>query len=251
MIRRRTAVATEETSRQWKRLELAAVLAIGLHLLAGLAMFFILKHGLNTNPNLLERMGYLVEHRSLWIAGWLCWNFAALSILNFMVAFETVHQDKNPHVLRLAVLVTASAMAADLSAEAIEMGLVPWLAQNALTTLQTDRLAGANAFEPFLSMHRVVILMSGFAANGLYTFATACAVWSTRKYYTNYITASGIAVVVAGIAVSVTAMADSTEGMFWSNALILPFILLWQTGILLDAKRHANAPVPPCAEQGS
>jgi len=38
-----------------------------------------------------------------------------------------------------------------------------------------------------------------------------------------------------GYALSVAALIDSVQGMIWSNAALVPFILIWQVGVAVTA----------------
>src|SRR3989442_13971542 len=99
-----------------KRLQRAAIVAFCLHLIAGAAMATVLRHGLETNPDLQSRLGFLVEQRALWTLGWLTWSAAAIAILYFYSAFASAHDQGKPPtpVLRLAVLLTAAGLSPDL-----------------------------------------------------------------------------------------------------------------------------------------
>jgi hypothetical protein len=204
----------------------AAFLAWAAHLIAGLAMALLLRCGLETNPNLQDRLAYLVNHRAAWILAWFTWTLAALAILYFFIVFEQIHQLRSG----IAVLVTVAAVAADLSAQAIEIGVLPSLARQAFS---------ANAApELFLAFHRVAVMLSGYVANGLYSVATLILVTRARHFHPVWITVIGEAVGVFGIALSVAALMDSASGMFWTNVLLVPSILIWLGAIAI---------IPPAA----
>src|ERR1700724_2963302 len=78
--------------RLWSHLSHAAWLAFAVHLLAGLAMALMLRHGLETNTDLTGRLRFVARHRLLWTAGWLSWTVAAVTILNFYARFAAAHR---------------------------------------------------------------------------------------------------------------------------------------------------------------
>src|SRR5688572_2577835 len=90
-----TAMTDESARLAWRRLSRAAILSLIVHLAAGIAMLVVLRHGLETNPDLNGRLRFLTEQKAQWIAAWLVWNAAALSILYFFVAFAAVHAKEN------------------------------------------------------------------------------------------------------------------------------------------------------------
>jgi hypothetical protein len=210
------------------RLQRAAIAAFCIHFVAGAAMALILRHGLETNPDLQTRLGFLVNHRALWTFGWLTWTAAAFAILYFYVIFAAAHSESDQSgasrsTLHFAVLLTTAALAPDLAAQAIEIGVLPDLAQH------TD-------FQRFVLLHRIAVMMSGYVANGLYSLSAWILTWSTRSAYRTWVWFAGMAVGAFGLVLSVAALMNSIEGMFWSNVLLLPSILLWLAGVAAEAK---------------
>jgi hypothetical protein len=105
------------------RLRRAAVIAFVTHLTAGIAMAAILSRGLETNANFASRLAFIVNHQRWWTFGWLTWTVAAISVLYFYETFASTHG-----IERFAVLLTAAAVVADISAQAIEIGVLPGVA---------------------------------------------------------------------------------------------------------------------------
>jgi hypothetical protein len=200
------------------RLRSAAIAAFCFHLIAGGAMALVLRQGLETNPNLLERLTFIVNHRALWTIAWLTWTAAAMAILNFYVALATVHQTGN-----FAVFLTVAALAPDLSAQAIEIGVLPTLAERIVHTSAENDL--------FITLHRTAVMLSGFAANGLYSLSALILAWKTRRTYPAWVWIAGTAVGCLGLMLSAAALRESVPGMFWTNVFLLPCILLWLGGV--------------------
>jgi hypothetical protein len=190
-----------------KRLRRAAVIAFVTHLVAGLCMLIVLGPGLDTNPDIGARLQYIASHRAAWTGAWLTWHLAAFSILYFYAAFTTVHGLK-----RYAVYLTILAMAADFTGETIEWAFIPSVA--------------ATAYAP---LHRSAVLLSGFVGNTLYSLSALFLARSAREAYPRYTTIAGYAVGAVGMALSVSVVIDSATGMLWTNALLLPILLLWLT----------------------
>ena len=209
------------------RLRRAATVAFCLHVLAGMAMAVVLRHGLETNPDFHDRLNFLVNHSVLWTFAWLTWTAAALAILYFYAAFASAHEAGQvwKPVLRGAVLLTVAAIGPDLAAQAIEIGVLPAMA---------NRILNANTgAELFLSLHRAAIMMSGYVANGLYSLSALILAWSTRNAYPVWVYGAGLAVGCFGLMLSAAALMDSANGMFWSNVLLVPSILFWLAGVAL------------------
>ena len=201
------------------RLRRAAIVAFCLHLLAGFSMAFVLRRGLQTNTVLQDRLAFLLNDRVFWTVGWLAWTAAALAILYFYIAFAEAHQPS----MRFAVLLTVAAIGPDLAGQAIEVGVLPSIANHAY---------GANtAPELFLMVHRAAVMLSGYLANGLYSLTALMLAWRTRHAYPSWVWLAGVAVGVFGLMLSVAALMDSTAGMFWTNVLLVPTILLWLGGV--------------------
>ena len=205
-------------------------------------MAFILSQGLETNANLEARLGFLADHTSLWIGGWLTWNAAALSILYFYAAFALAHAadgKTSAAVLIIAVLLGAIGVAADLAAEAIEMGTLPGLARHALTqTVQSA--AWMTARSAFLVLDRTAVVLTGYLANGLYTCAALLLIASTRPAYPRWVWMAGLGAGASGLALSGVSLAHSVAGMYWANMALVPCLILWQLGVALTADRRGK-----------
>ena len=231
----------------WRRLAFAAWLSLGIHMLAGLSMALILRHGLESNSHFDSRVSFLVEQRGLWLAGWFPWNLAALSILFFYAVFAQAHgriAGATTSPFRLGVAFTVLAVLGDLTAEGIEMFWIPRNAQQLL--LQLPRGASGN-FSPdavgaFLALHRRAVMLTGFGANMLYTISAMLLVWSTRRKYPAWVGLAGVGVGVGGLWLSAAVWMDSVQGMVISNAVLVPCIMAWQAGVALDARRRARRP---------
>ena len=203
-----TSPTVSSTAKPWFDLRNASWLSVFIHALAGLSLLTILSHGLQTNGDLKYRIEFIAHNASIWVGGWCIWNVAALSILYFFLCLSRAweSEDKDSHrLLKLSIFLATAAVAIDLSAEAIAVGL------------------------------------TGYFANGLYTIATILACWSTRNCYPKVIVLFGLLVGISGLALSYFSLADSTSGLFWSNVVLVPSLLFWQAGIALASDRRGRS----------
>ena len=216
--------------RLWTRLRRAAWLAFAVHLLAGLAMALILRHGLETNADLAGRLRFVAQHRFWWTAGWLSWTVAAVTILTLYARFAAAHRSRgvSSAPLRTAVLLTIVAVAADWTAQAVEMFVLPGLA----------RMANAAGF---LVWHRAAVVLTGFLANGLYSMSALLLVWASRRAYPRWIQVAGFGVVAGGSILSAAAWADSAAGMLVANVVLVPCLLVWLAGVATSASLYAGS----------
>ncbi len=221
----------------WKILHQSVVLALIVHITAGLAMAAVLGRGLDTNPDLQNRLSFIANNSFLWAGGWLLWNVAAISIINFFVAFARAHRGTGQgHWLTLCVAIAAAAIACDLASESVETGLIPTLARNAIQAGS----ANDTSLNLYVIIHRMVVLLTGYVANGLYTIATALAVFAGRKHYPRWVSLAGSAVTIFGVAESTACMVDSPQGILCSHAVLIPCFVIWQFGIALDSRKQAK-----------
>ena len=231
---------------RWLALRSAAWLSAAVHLAAGLAMLLVLGTGLETNEDAAARLRFLVEGRAAWTAGWLVWHAAALSMLWFAVCFARAPAEGESSAAgglpRFALALATAAIALDLGAQAIELGLTPPLAAEVRAAEErSNPAARAAAWTAFQRAHRAAMLLTGYAANGIYTIASLALAWSGRRRYPAWTSAAALLVGAGGIALSAAVLTDRVAGMFWSNVVLLPGILLWQVGVAVAAGRFAGA----------
>src|SRR4051812_2543018 len=174
-------------------------------------MALILRNGLETNSDFQDRLAFIINHRGLWTAGWLTWTAAATAILYFYIVFSSTHRAG-----KLAVILTVAAIAADLSGQVIEVGVLPSI---------TDRI------DLFTAFHRTAVMLSGCIGNGLYSVSALILAWAARAAYPRWVWAAGLMTGCIGLVLSIAVIANSTAGMFWSNVILVPCLLLWLVGV--------------------
>jgi hypothetical protein len=228
-------------SQRLHHLQIAAWLAIVVHLVAGATMALILRHGLAANADLNSRLAFLANDRALWICGWIPWNIAALCILYFFYAFHAAHKEEaSPMVLpALAVSVCFIAVLFDLFSQYIAMAMLPDLAAKAV--------ADPQQLPKFHELYKMLVIGSGGIGNGAYTLATVLAAWSVRRIYPRSVTLSAVAVGVIGLGVSIASLLDSIALQVAFNAALIPVLTAWLFGVAIAAQRR----VKNCADSNS
>lgn len=191
-----------------------------LHALAGLTMLLALQRGLQTNDDLHDRLTWLDENRTLWQLAWLPWPLAAGSMLFLGRAFAHCIDEL---VGGTVAAVFGVAVALDLAAEALLMGVLPEAAAGAARSL--------DALHRFHLLERSAVMITGCAANGLYTVGATMMAWRMRRHVPAWSNAASMVVAVFGFGLSAAALVDSARGMYWTNMFLVPAILLWQLGI--------------------
>ncbi len=223
-------------TRAWLRLRFAASLSLAVHLIAGLAMATTLRQGLDTNPDVTSRFTFLADHTFLWVGAWCTWNAAALSLLYFYWSFIKAHEENSNKatktIFTIAILLTIVGVIFDLSAESIEMFILPSIAKGALVANGLSQ----SVSEIFFTVHRNAALLTGFMANSLYTLGAILLSWSTRNRYPFWVWGAGLCVGISGMALSLTVLENSVGGMFWSNVALVPAIVVWQLGVAIKSK---------------
>ena len=213
-----------------RRLSEAAWISLVVHAVAGAAMLLVLRRGLATNPDLSDRIRFVAESLSSWRLAWATWNLAALSILYFFGRMARVHDSGDPGIARwcrIAFRIAIAAVFFDLSAEMLMMFVLP-------------AAASSRDAAKFLFVDRAAVLLTGFLANGLYTAAAAILALASRRSYPLWTWSAGAAVGVAGTLLSFSALAGSIKGLFWTNAMLVPLLTLWQLGVALAASSAAR-----------
>ncbi len=150
-----------------RRLSISAWIAFAIHLIANGTMALILRNGLAVNPDLHSRIEFVASQRRLWVAAWLPWTAASLSIFAVIVCFRQAHKSEvhSPHLLQMAIVACLIGMGFDLNGQIFAVTLLPDAAQAALQQ-------SPSAEQHFKNYYNLLIMMSGAAGNLGYTVAT-------------------------------------------------------------------------------
>jgi hypothetical protein len=176
-----------------------AYLASALNALAAGAMVFLLR------PGLLGDHAWIAAHRPQWILGWLLWQAAAIALVAFYVALSLRWRERAPIRARLAVLVAAAGLAADLAAETMLM------------------------VEP--ATFRIASALTGYLGNGLYTVAGILLLSAGARGLPRILVLLGGATFFAGIALSAASLAEWPPGEMASTAALMPLFVIWSFGM--------------------
>jgi hypothetical protein len=193
----------------------AAVLAFVTHAVAGALLGLVLRHGLASEPDLAARVSFVATHAWAWRLSWLAWSAAALAIFLLSVRLARIQpRSARSTLVAGAPLLIACALAADLSGQVQAIVLLPEHAQ-----------AGEAA--RFASIERLVTLLSGVLANGLYTLGIVLLAWGASDWLPRWASLAAAVVGVSGAALSGSAGAGFARGVFWSTAVLMLALLSW------------------------
>lgn len=182
-----------------------------LNLAAALLMLLALKPGLPVSGSLpADRIAFIEGNTALWWAGWLVWHAAALSLVLFLLVLAGRFRGRAPVLSAAAVVVSVVGLAADLSAEAIYMGVVP-------------ELRG----DEFRLAEIVGGILTGYLGNGLYTVAGILLTWSGARDLPRSVLILAVPVWGAGLCLSAASLMHSASGQLWSTAILMPLFVLW------------------------
>ena len=170
---------------------------------AALALATLLRPGTEVAPDADGRAAYILSHLGAWRAGWGLWIAAALSLLGFYAWWGA--RLARPLRGLIAFQVAAAGLACDILAESLYIGWLP------------DRME---------HVQRVGSLLTGGAANGLYTLAGVLLTLGTPGLR-GVLRAWTWVVWAAGAALSATAIAGSVPGMTLSAGALMILFCPW------------------------
>ena len=183
-----------------------AWLAAATHIVASAAMLFLLREGL---PGFDEahRVAYLQSHRLEWTGGWMTWQLAVLSLIALYSAL-TIRFEGTLALTGLAAGIAG--MAIDLATQMRYIAILP-------------RLRG----EAFALLDRELEMLTGYAANGLYTVGFALIViagWRSTPVFANVL---AVPVTLSGFALSAAALMHDARLEMITSAILFPLFTLW------------------------
>ncbi|HYS28289.1 MAG TPA: hypothetical protein VEQ12_02135 [Candidatus Limnocylindria bacterium] len=181
---------------------LAPQACAGVNLLAAAALLLVLSPGL-TVAALAPRAAYVVDHPLAWRLGWGIWIAAALTLVAFYGWWGARVQ--NSKVATIAVGIAVAGIACDVSAESL---LIGWLPAN------------------FEATTRLATVLTGGAANGLYTIA-GIVLTTITPFRSARFRAWTWAVWVAGVFLSAFALAGWISGIALSTAILFVLFCPW------------------------
>jgi len=179
----------------------APFVCAGFNALGAMAMVLVLRHGLESESDPGARDAFIIDHAALWQGSWGIWICAALSLAAFY-GWWAARMDRL-RLGRTVFLITVVGLACDLAAESIYIGWAP--------------LPGA--------IMRTAALLTGGAANGLYTVAGILLTLATPM--TGPFRAVTWAVWISGLALTASTIAGTVTGMAVSTAALMILFCPW------------------------
>ena len=176
--------------------------------LAGALTLLVLRHGLPpVAPS--ARVAYVSSHLALWRLGWLSWNVAAVTLVGVLGVLAARWRSQAPVLCAVAIILATAGLAADLSAEALLAGFTD-VAPRVLGQAQAEGL-----------------LITGYAANGLYTFAGILVTAAGRKILPLGLVALAGLVWAAGLWLSAATLLGSTTGEAIGTGVAIASFVVW------------------------
>jgi hypothetical protein len=169
---------------------------------------------------LAERMAYLAGSPAGWTWGWGVWMVCSLLLTAYMVALERALPGP-PALARLAVVLTAAGMAADLLCDVLQIGVLPLVAAQ-----------GPPGAPLFLALERLALTGGLTVANGLYTTGVLLMTLCLRR--------AGVPARLAGFATAAGGYVMAAAGLIPAAALAAvatgPTILFYSLWTVLVAR---------------
>jgi len=177
-----------------------------INALAAAAMLICLRGGTEIVADPSDRAAYILTNLTRWRAGWAVWIAAALALLAFYAWWGSCLGA--PTWSSAAFLIAVVGLACDLCAESLFIG---WLPEH---------------LETLPALQRTGSLLTGAAANGLYTVAGVLLTLKTRTL-PGWLRAWTWATWAAGFFLTGFTLADCTAGVVVSTALLMTLFCPW------------------------
>ena len=202
------------------RASFTAWFAAATHVVAAVGMLFLLRDGL---PGFDEshRVFYLTAHRTAWTMGWLTWQVAVLSL----IALYAVLALRFGGALSVTAVAAATAgMAIDVATQMRYIAILPELRGDA-----------------FARLDRELEVLTGYAANGLYTVGFALLVIAVRRVLPKSAVALAVPVTASGFALAAAALLHSPRLEVVTSAILFPLFTLWIILIALWLRKSESS----------
>jgi hypothetical protein len=197
------AVFLLEGSRAGQRIRGLAPYACAVaNLLAALVLLVVLSPGL-TPPDLAKRAAYVGQNGLAWRLGWGTWIAAAQTLVAFYAWWGA--RLRRSSLATLAVIIAVVGIVCDVGAESLMIGWLP---------------------ADFESVSRLATILTGGAANGLYTMAGILLTFITPSLSRRFLVWTW-AVWGAGIFLSLFSLTGFIAGIAVSTALLFILFCPW------------------------
>jgi hypothetical protein len=152
----------------------------------------------------------LTHPRFLWRTGWLAWHAAALTLLALLVVLAFRARRTAPLVSVVALVCATVGIAADLSAEAMLMGVLPSVGRTA-----------------FAAVERASLLLTGYVGNGLYSLAGALLTAAIYRQLPRAVAILAAVVWGAGFFLSAATLVDAARLQVAATAVLMPAFVVF------------------------
>jgi hypothetical protein len=212
-----TLILVEGTRAGARLRALAPKAAAVLNAAAAFALLLVLRPGTEAGGDVAQRAAYVRDHPVAWRAGWALWMAAGASLIAFY-AWWGARADRRG-AAGVAVAVGAAGLACDWGAEALYVGWLP---------------------SDFAAVARAGDLLTGGAANGLYSVAGAILTLATPSLPRG-LAAWAWVPWTSGFALTAFTLAGFMPGMVVATAALMTSLCpwIWWTGRHLAARRTA------------
>jgi hypothetical protein len=214
---------------------LAPWLCVAIHATALILMVVWLQPGTLIASEPLVRAAYVAGHVMEWTIGWSMWILAAVSLVGFYAWWGcrlAVRQRgtqlpgrqsaaRHTNIAIVAVVLTAFGMICDFSGEGSLILLLVDCIANA-----RDGSLGTLEFARTARIERAFTLLSAGAANGLYTVGGIMLTLITPDL-PKWVRAAMWVTWIAGVGMTLAAVANNLSGMVLTTALLFPPFLVW------------------------
>jgi hypothetical protein len=189
-----------------------------LHALGVTVVLLVLRPGIATQPDVIQRATYIAQHSAVWSISWAIWMLSALSLVVFYAWWGC--RLAHPIVATIAVLLTALGCICDLSGESYS-SLV--LVERARSILASSSQFDAAAF---VTREWYATFLSAGPANMFYVIAGALLTLFTKNL-PRPIQLAMWATWIAGTWMTVAFCTGNLTGMVASTAILFPLLLSW------------------------
>ncbi|HKR62488.1 MAG TPA: hypothetical protein VJZ00_02050 [Thermoanaerobaculia bacterium] len=197
-----------------------AWIAAATHAVAAAAMLLVMRRGL---PEFTEadRLTFFATQRLAWTLGWMTWQLAVLSLIALYAALA----------LRFRGALSITAVAAATAGAAIDIA----------TQMRYIAVLPELRGDAFARLDRELEVLTGYAANGLYTLGFALLVVAGRTFLPRNTIALAVPVTISGFALALAALLHSVRWEVLSSAILFPLFTLWLILIALWLRKESSS----------
>lgn len=213
-----------------RRARFVAWVSVAIHIAACLG-FVVCTEGLELEPSLEQRFAWITAHKGLWIATWVLWAFASMSLIAFAFVWSRELQARGTAraVALSGFLVLALGLPFDLAGECVNI---------------VGPFQSAQTVEGFGKFSRLYTILGVGIANGLY--CTGGFILSYFSYELGWLRGPmsylGFAMWGSGFYLTVAALGNLRIPMVVLGGLLMALFIPWATWVGWRMGRLDRAP---------